>query len=110
MSAHIHAILTARRCSIATTRLPSLRNGLSFVANFFTGLNRLVSPRDTTLRTQHCDRSPARGERSTWRHWRVAQTRFCEGVMGDIADEQLLERFITARSDGETAERAFETL
>jgi RNA polymerase sigma factor (sigma-70 family) len=40
--------------------------------------------------------------------WRHAQTLFNIGVIGDIADEQLLERFVTAR--GEAGEMAFEAL
>jgi RNA polymerase sigma factor (sigma-70 family) len=40
--------------------------------------------------------------------WRHTQTLFNGGVIGDVADEQLLERFVTAR--GEAGELAFEAL
>jgi DNA-directed RNA polymerase specialized sigma24 family protein len=40
--------------------------------------------------------------------WRHAHRLFQEGVIGDLADEQLLERFVT--SHGEAAELAFEAL
>ncbi len=40
--------------------------------------------------------------------WRHAHTLFHEGVIGDVADEQLLERFVTAHGEG--GERAFEAL
>ena len=40
--------------------------------------------------------------------WRHAHTLFNEGVIGDVADEQLLERFVTAQS--EAGEMAFEAL
>ena len=42
---------------------------------------------------------------SAWRH---AQTLFNQGVIGDVTDEQLLERFVTAHS--EFGEMAFEAL
>jgi RNA polymerase sigma factor (sigma-70 family) len=40
--------------------------------------------------------------------WQNAHTLFHEGVIGDVADEQLLERFVTAHGEG--GERAFEAL
>ena len=40
--------------------------------------------------------------------WRHAHTLFNEGVIGDVADEQLLERFVTAHR--EAGEMAFEAL
>ena len=40
--------------------------------------------------------------------WRAAQTLFNEGVVGDVTDEQLLERFVTAHR--EVGELAFEAL
>ncbi len=40
--------------------------------------------------------------------WRHAHTLFAEGVIGDVADEQLLERFVTAPR--EAGEVAFEAL
>lgn len=40
--------------------------------------------------------------------WRHARTLFDVGVIGDVADEQLLERFLTAR--GEAGEMAFDAL
>ncbi len=40
--------------------------------------------------------------------WRHTRTLFNEGVIGDLTDEQLLERFVTAH--GEASEMAFEAL
>jgi RNA polymerase sigma factor (sigma-70 family) len=42
--------------------------------------------------------------------WRDAQVLFREGVMGDLADEELIERFVDGRHDAEGAEMAFEAL
>jgi RNA polymerase sigma factor (sigma-70 family) len=42
------------------------------------------------------------------RAWRAAHTLFHEGVIGDVPDEQLLQRFLTAHLEG--GEMAFEAL
>jgi RNA polymerase sigma factor (sigma-70 family) len=42
--------------------------------------------------------------------WREAHTLFREGVAGDLADEELLRRFVDGREDAECAEMAFEAL